>query len=172
MEGRECLRINLVFCLSETVILFLYPPSLPHAQPLPPPMHNPTSLPHAQPSSTSVHNPFLPLLMHILLPFSPTLSRPLPPLPPSPTLSHLPRPLPPPPPSPSLPHAHCTPQTKKQYEKASEEAENAQHALEKADNDPNSTKAKMDKVLPQSHPSSPISSLIYDPPPSPFIPQC
>jgi len=36
--------------------------------------------------------------------------------------------------------------TKKQYEKASEEAENAQHALEKADNDPNSTKAKMDKL--------------------------
>ena len=37
-------------------------------------------------------------------------------------------------------------QTKKQYEKASEEAENAMHTLEKADNDPNSTKAKIDKV--------------------------
>ena len=38
-------------------------------------------------------------------------------------------------------------QTKKQYEKASEEAENAMHTLEKADNDPNSTKAKIDKVI-------------------------
>ena len=37
-------------------------------------------------------------------------------------------------------------QTKKAYEKASEEAENAMHTLEKADNDPNSTKAKIDKV--------------------------
>ncbi len=49
---------------------------------------------------------------------------------------------PPSPPSslPSLP-----PQTKKQYERASEDAENAQHKLEKADNDPNSTKAKIDQ---------------------------
>ena len=37
-------------------------------------------------------------------------------------------------------------QAKKHYERASEEAENAQNALEKADNDPNSTKAKIDKV--------------------------
>lgn len=36
--------------------------------------------------------------------------------------------------------------TKKLYEKASEEAENAMHTLEKADNDPNSTKAKIDKL--------------------------
>lgn len=36
--------------------------------------------------------------------------------------------------------------TKKQYEKTSEEAENAMHTLEKADNDPNSTKAKIDKL--------------------------
>lgn len=44
-------------------------------------------------------------------------------------------------------HAHLySVQTKKQYEKASEEAENAMHTLEKADNDPNSTKAKIDKV--------------------------
>lgn len=35
---------------------------------------------------------------------------------------------------------------KKHYERASEEAENAQNALEKADNDPNSTKAKIDKL--------------------------
>ncbi|XP_064396439.1 formin-binding protein 1-like [Halichondria panicea] len=34
---------------------------------------------------------------------------------------------------------------KKQYERASEDAENAQHKLEKADNDPNSTKAKIDQ---------------------------
>ena len=38
-------------------------------------------------------------------------------------------------------------QTKKAYEKASEEGESAMHTLEKADNDPNSTKAKIDKVL-------------------------
>ena len=37
-------------------------------------------------------------------------------------------------------------QTKKAYEKASEEGEAAMHTLEKADNDPNSTKAKIDKV--------------------------
>ena len=43
-------------------------------------------------------------------------------------------------------------QTKKQYEKASEEAENAMHTLEKADNDPNSTKAKIDKVQTMTHP--------------------
>ncbi len=36
-------------------------------------------------------------------------------------------------------------QIKKQYERASEDAENAQHKLEKADNDPNSTKAKIDQ---------------------------
>ena len=42
-------------------------------------------------------------------------------------------------------------QTKKQYEKASEEAENAMHTLEKADNDPNSTKAKIDKVQTMTH---------------------
>ena len=41
----------------------------------------------------------------------------------------------------------CFMQTKKQYEKASEDAENALHTLERADNDPNSTKAKIDKVL-------------------------
>lgn len=35
---------------------------------------------------------------------------------------------------------------KKAYEKASEEGENAMHTLEKADNDPNSTKAKIDKL--------------------------
>lgn len=35
---------------------------------------------------------------------------------------------------------------KKQFERASEEAENAHHALEKADVDPNSTKAKIDKL--------------------------
>ncbi len=40
----------------------------------------------------------------------------------------------------------CSVQTKKAYEKASEEAEGAMHTLEKADNDPNSTKAKIDKV--------------------------
>ena len=39
-----------------------------------------------------------------------------------------------------------SPQRKKQYERASEEAENSHHALEKADVDPNSTKAKIDKV--------------------------
>ena len=43
-------------------------------------------------------------------------------------------------------------QTKKQYEKTSEEAENAMHTLEKADNDPNSTKAKIDKVQATVHP--------------------
>ena len=37
-------------------------------------------------------------------------------------------------------------QTKRAYEKASEEGEMALHTLEKADNDPNSTKAKIDKV--------------------------
>ena len=37
-------------------------------------------------------------------------------------------------------------QTKRAYEKASEEGEAALHTLEKADNDPNSTKAKIDKV--------------------------
>ena len=43
-------------------------------------------------------------------------------------------------------------QTKKQYEKTSEEAENAMHTLEKADNDPNSTKAKIDKVQTMVYP--------------------
>ena len=33
------------------------------------------------------------------------------------------------------------------YMKASEEKETAAHALEKADNDPQSTKAKIDKVI-------------------------
>lgn len=37
-------------------------------------------------------------------------------------------------------------QTKKHYERASEDAESAQHKLEKADNDPNSTKAKIDQL--------------------------
>ena len=40
----------------------------------------------------------------------------------------------------------CAVQAKKAYEKASEEGEAAMHTLEKADNDPNSTKAKIDKV--------------------------
>jgi thyroid hormone receptor interactor 10 len=35
---------------------------------------------------------------------------------------------------------------KRHYERTSEEAENAMHALEKADSDPNSTKAKIDKL--------------------------
>ena len=35
--------------------------------------------------------------------------------------------------------------------KASEEKEQAAHALEKADNDPQSTKAKIDKVCRHSH---------------------
>lgn len=37
-------------------------------------------------------------------------------------------------------------QAKKAYEKASEEAEAALHTREKVDNDPNSTKLKIDKV--------------------------
>jgi len=106
-------------------------------------------------------------------PSPPFVPNPLPPspilLPPSPTFPALSHPLPPPLPSPSLPHAHCTPQTKKQYEKASEEAENAQHALEKADNDPNSTKAKMDKVTSLILSLPPFSSLTYDSPPPPIL---
>jgi len=42
-----------------------------------------------------------------------------------------------------------SPQTKKQYERASEDAETALHKLEKADNDPNSTKAKIDQLTVQ-----------------------
>ena len=53
-------------------------------------------------------------------------------------------------------------QTKNAYEKASEEGERALHILEKADNDPNSTKAKIDKVTP--HPPPPPSL----PPPPPY----
>ena len=47
-------------------------------------------------------------------------------------------------------------QTKNAYEKASEEGERALHILEKADNDPNSTKAKIDKVTPHSPPPPPL----------------
>ena len=42
--------------------------------------------------------------------------------------------------------AYFTAQTKKLYEKASEEAETASIVREKADQDPNSTRAKMEKV--------------------------